>query len=55
MLVDEQGNPPTPYTLIEAADVEAGRWRLNEAAVGSLEAPPDGPPGHPSLPVVPLG
>jgi nicotinamidase-related amidase len=30
-LVDEAGNHPDPYTLVSAADVEAGRWRLNPA------------------------
>jgi nicotinamidase-related amidase len=30
-LVDEAGNHPGPYTLVSAADVEAGRWRLNPA------------------------
>src|SRR5947209_3908020 len=28
-LIDERGNHPDPYTLVSAADVEAGRWRVN--------------------------
>jgi nicotinamidase-related amidase len=35
-LVDEQGNHPDPYTLITAADVEEGRWRVNEAVAEAL-------------------
>jgi nicotinamidase-related amidase len=35
-LVDEEGNPPAPYTLISPEDVEAGRWRVNEAAAEAL-------------------
>jgi nicotinamidase-related amidase len=30
-LIDEAGNHPEPYTLVSAADVEAGRWRLDPA------------------------
>jgi nicotinamidase-related amidase len=35
-LVDEQGNHPDPYTLVSAADVEAGRWRANPAIANAL-------------------
>ena len=35
-LVDEHGNHPDPYTLISAEDVEAGRWRVNEAVAEAL-------------------
>jgi nicotinamidase-related amidase len=35
-LVDEQGNHPEPYTLVSADDVEAGRWRVNEAVAEAL-------------------
>jgi nicotinamidase-related amidase len=35
-LVDEQGNHPAPYTLIAPEDVEAGRWRANEAVAEAL-------------------
>lgn len=35
-LVDERGEHPDAYTLISAEDVEAGRWRVNEAAVEAV-------------------
>ena len=35
-LVDEEGNHPEPYTLISPEDVEAGRWRVNEAVAEAL-------------------
>jgi nicotinamidase-related amidase len=35
-LIDGRGNHPDPYTLVSAADVEAGRWRLNPAVAGAL-------------------
>jgi nicotinamidase-related amidase len=35
-LVDEQGNHPEPYTLVSPEDVEAGRWRVNEAVAEAL-------------------
>jgi nicotinamidase-related amidase len=35
-LVDEDGNHPEPYTLISPEDVEAGRWRANEAVAEAL-------------------
>jgi nicotinamidase-related amidase len=35
-LVDEQGNHPSPYTLVSADDVERGRWRINTAVAKAL-------------------
>ena len=35
-LVDEDGNHPEPYALISPEDVEAGRWRVNEAVADAL-------------------
>jgi nicotinamidase-related amidase len=35
-LVDEHGNHPGPYTLVSAEDVEAGRWRVNEAVAEAV-------------------
>jgi nicotinamidase-related amidase len=35
-LTDESGNHPAPYTLVSAADVEDGRWRLNPAVADAL-------------------
>ena len=35
-LVDEEGNPPPPYSLISPEDVEAGRWRVNEPVAEAL-------------------
>jgi nicotinamidase-related amidase len=35
-LVDEEGNHPAPYTLVSAADVEAGRWKVDAAAAEAL-------------------
>ena len=32
-LIDEDGRHPEPYTLVTPEDVEAGRWRINPAAV----------------------
>lgn len=40
-LVDERGNHPDPYTLVSAADVEAGRWQPNPAVAGALGLEPD--------------
>jgi nicotinamidase-related amidase len=35
LLIDEQGRHPEPFTIVSAADVEEGRWRMNpDAAVG---------------------
>jgi nicotinamidase-related amidase len=35
-LVDQAGNHPAPYTLVSAADVEQGRWRVNPAVSANL-------------------
>ena len=35
-LVDDQGRHPAPYTLVSAADVEAGRWQFNPDVAASL-------------------
>jgi nicotinamidase-related amidase len=35
-LVDEAGRHPDPYTLVTAADVESGRWRVNPAVAEAL-------------------
>jgi nicotinamidase-related amidase len=35
-LVDERGNHPEPYASISPDEVEAGRWRVNEAVAAAL-------------------
>jgi len=35
-LVDENGDHPAGYTLVSAADVAAGRWRINPAVAEAL-------------------
>jgi nicotinamidase-related amidase len=35
-LVDDEGRHPDPFTLIAAADVEAGRWHVNPAVLPTL-------------------
>jgi nicotinamidase-related amidase len=35
-LVDEHGNHPAPYTLVSAADLQAGRWKFNAAVAEAL-------------------
>jgi nicotinamidase-related amidase len=35
-LVDEEGNHPSPYTLVSAADVESGRWGMNTTVAEAL-------------------
>jgi nicotinamidase-related amidase len=35
-LVDEHGDHPEPYTLVSAADVAEGRWRMNDAVAEAL-------------------
>lgn len=40
MLLDGEGNHPAPFTLVTAADVEAGRWRMNPAAADGLGIDP---------------
>jgi nicotinamidase-related amidase len=39
-LVDEGGRHPDPYTLVTAADVESGRWRMNPAVAEALGLDP---------------
>ena len=41
MLIDEQENHPEPFTLVSAADVESGRWRINPAAADGLGLDPE--------------
>ncbi|NUT55371.1 MAG: isochorismatase [Thermoleophilia bacterium] len=41
MLVDGDGSHPAPFTLVTAADVESGRWRMNPAAAAGLGLDPD--------------
>jgi nicotinamidase-related amidase len=41
LLVDAEGRHPEPYTLVTAADVEAGRWRINQPAADGLGLDPD--------------
>ena len=41
LLVDEHGNHPEPFTLVTAADVESGRWRIDPSAAGGLGLDPD--------------
>src|SRR5919112_504671 len=40
-LVDEEGNHPEPYTLVSPEEVDAGRWRVNEAVAEALGLDPD--------------
>lgn len=40
-LVDDQGQHPSPYTLLSAEDVRSGRWKFNASAAGSLGIDPD--------------
>jgi nicotinamidase-related amidase len=35
-LIDDAGNHPAPYTLVSAADIERGRWRMNPAVAPAL-------------------
>jgi nicotinamidase-related amidase len=35
-LVDEHGGHPTPFTLVSAEDIAAGRWRMNSAVAEAL-------------------
>jgi nicotinamidase-related amidase len=39
-LVDEHGNHPAPYTLVSPDEVEAGRWRVDEAVAEALGIDP---------------
>jgi nicotinamidase-related amidase len=36
LLLDEEGRHPDPFTLVTAADVESGRWRINPTAAAGL-------------------
>ena len=36
LLIDEQGRHPEPFTIVSAADVDEGRWRINPAAAVGL-------------------
>ncbi len=40
-LVDERGEHPSPYALITAEDVAAGRWHVNRAVAAALGLDPD--------------
>jgi nicotinamidase-related amidase len=40
-LVDEHGRHPDPYTLVSAADVERGVWKVNPAIASTLGLDPD--------------
>ncbi len=35
-LVDAEGRPPSPYTLVTAEDVAAGRWRVDAGVAAAL-------------------
>jgi nicotinamidase-related amidase len=39
-LEDERGNHPEPYTLVSPADIESGRWRVNDAVADALGLEP---------------
>ena len=36
LLLDERGRHPEPFTMVSAADVEEGRWRISPAAAEGL-------------------
>ena len=40
-LVDDERRHPDPYTLVDAADVEAGRWQVDPAVAEALGLDPD--------------
>ena len=40
-LVDAQGNPPAPFTLIPEEDLRDGRWKFNPALAKSLGITPE--------------
>jgi nicotinamidase-related amidase len=40
-LVDEQGRHPEPFTLVTAAEVESGRWRVDPATASGFGLDPD--------------
>jgi nicotinamidase-related amidase len=39
-LIDERGEHPPPYTLVSAAEVATGRWRMNPAVAEALGIDP---------------
>lgn len=39
-LVDDRGEPPTPFTVVTEADVAAGRWRVHPALAQGLGLTP---------------
>jgi len=41
LLVDDAGKHPEPLTLVTAADVESGRWRITPEAAAGLGLDPD--------------
>jgi nicotinamidase-related amidase len=41
LLVDAEGRHPDPFTLVTAAEVESGRWRINPTAAAGLGLDPD--------------
>jgi nicotinamidase-related amidase len=41
LLVDAEGRHPDPFTLVTAADVESGRWRIDAAAAAGLGLDPE--------------
>lgn len=46
LLVDAEGNHPAPYTMVTAAEVEAGKWRFNAAAAQALGLSPEAAQRH---------
>jgi nicotinamidase-related amidase len=40
-LVDDEGRHPEPYTLVDASEVEAGRWHVDPGVVEGLGLDPD--------------
>lgn len=40
-LIDDNGNHPAPYTLVNTADILEGRWRFNPAIAPSLDISPE--------------
>ena len=49
MLIDEEGRHPEPFTMVTAADVEAGRWRISPPAAEGLGLDADYAAGAPAL------
>src|SRR5215210_4068861 len=45
-LVDQEGKHPAPYTLISAAEVEGGRWRVDRAAAEAVGVHPEYADAH---------